>query len=304
MKTIKNILIVVLCGMMIPMLTSCNDKKTAGKADKASTTANTETVIKVTVPPFQKFVVVTSEEGEQLYKEADTNSPTLSRWYEADCESDFCEMIYQWSDQPGREGFELDPYKIASTGNVYPVLDEKGDFYKVCVLNIWCDIESAYIPKASVGDIECAPIKADMLEAENNAVKYCVVKEGKYKDIVLEDNYDELNGESLHVGVLTEGVVATPVVYNIDCTMIPELEETTENMEIEESEGYFSLRYNKSLAVPLEEGYEAYQLDPKKLSPEQIAKIVDKVTTKKPEYVQYMYHIPAQGLQSFYFVTK
>lgn len=304
MKTIKNILIVVLCGMMIPMLTSCNDKKTAGKADKASATANTETVIKVTVPPFQKFVVVTSEEGEQLYKEADSNSPTLSRWYEADCESDFCEMIYQWSDQPGREGFELDPYKIASTGNVYPVLDEKGDFYKVCVLNIWCDIESAYIPKASVGDIECAPIKADMLEAENNAVKYCVVKEGKYKDIVLEDNYDELNGESLHVGVLTEGVVATPVVYNIDCTMIPELEETTENMEIEESEGYFSLRYNKSLAVPLEEGYEAYQLDPKKLSPEQIAKIVDKVTTKKPEYVQYMYHIPAQGLQSFYFVTK
>ena len=304
MKTIKNILIVVLCGMMIPMLTSCNDKKTAGKADKASTTANTETVIKVTVPPFQKFVVVTSEEGEQLYKEADSNSPTLSRWYEADCESDFCEMIYQWSDQPGREGFELDPYKIASTGNVYPVLDEKGDFYKVCVLNIWCDIESAYIPKASVGDIECAPIKADMLEAENNAVKYCVVKEGKYKDIVLEDNYDELNGESLHVGVLTEGVVATPVVYNIDCTMIPELEETTENMQIEESEGYFSLRYNKSLAVPLEEGYEAYQLDPKKLSPEQIAKIVDKVTTKKPEYVQYMYHIPAQGLQSFYFVTK
>lgn len=304
MKTIKNILIVVLCGMMIPMLTSCNDKKTAGKADKASATANTETVIKVTVPPFQKFVVVTSEEGEQLYKEADSNSPTLSRWYEADCESDFCEMIYQWSDQPGREGFELDPYKIASTGNVYPVLDEKGDFYKVCVLNIWCDIESAYIPKASVGDIECAPIKADMLEAENNAVKYCVVKEGKYKDIVLEDNYDELNGESLHVGVLTEGVVATPVVYNIDCTMIPELEETTENMEIEESEGYFSLRYNKSLAVPLEEGYEAYQLDPKKLSPEQIAKIVDKVTTKKPEYVQYMYHIPAQGLLSFYFVTR
>ncbi|MBR3454293.1 MAG: hypothetical protein IKH26_03110 [Bacteroidaceae bacterium] len=304
MKTIKNILIVVLCGMMIPMLTSCSDKKTAGKADTASATANTETVMKVTVPPFQKFVVVTCEEGEQLYKEADTNSPTLSRWYEADCESDFCEMIYQWSDQPAREGFELDPYNIASTGNVYPVLDEKGDFYKVCVLNIWCDIESAYIPKASVGDIECAPIKADMLEAENNAVKYCVVKEGKYKDIVLEDNYDELDGESLHVGVLTEGVVATPVVYHVFCQMIPELEETTENMEIEESEGYFSLRYNKSLAVPLEEGYEAYQLDPKKLSPEQIAKIVDKVTTKKPEYVQYMYHIPAQGLQSFYFITK
>ena len=184
------------------------------------------------------------------------------------------------------------------------MLDEKGDFYKVCVLNIWCDIESAYIPKASVGDIECAPIKADILEAENNAVKYCVVKEGKYKDIVLEDNYDELDGESLHVGVLTEGVVATPVVYHVFCQMIPELEETTENMEIEESEGYFSLRYNKSLAVPLEEGYEAYQLDPKKLSPEQIAKIVDKVMTKKPEYVQYMYHIPAQGLQSFYFVTK
>ena len=282
--------------MLIPVLTTnCNAKKNAEKSETAKETAKKESVIQLALPPFKKFVVVTSPE-EGIYKNADTNSPTLVRWDEADCESDFCEVDYQWSDQPDMKGFELSTDIIASEGRVFPVLGEEGDFYKICILNEWCDIESAYIPKASVGNIECAPIKADQLEAEEDYLKCRVIKEGKYKDIVLIDEYNDLEGECLKVGVLNDGVVANPVDYNIDSFY---LNDQVEDIVINDEEGGISLSFNKNVALATEEGNESYVLDLKKLSDEQIAKIVDTVIKRKPKYVDYMYHIPAQGLQTF-----
>ncbi len=301
MKTIKTKLFVVLGCMLLPITTAnCSDKKTVEKAETTEATAKTENVTTVPSPPYKKFVVVTKE-GGGLHKKADTNSPTLVKWYEADCESDFCETFYLWSNQPGKPGFELDTDIIDYEGRVFPVLGEEGQFYKVCTLNIWCDIESAYISKANVGDIECAPINADQLEAEDNYLKCRVVKDGKYKGFVLIDNYDELEGETLQVGVLNDGYVATPSAYNIDCQMPYDF---NESMQIEEEEGNFKLLYNKSLKVDAEEGEAPEQLDPKKLSPEQVTKIIDMVTRKKPEFMAYMYHFPAMGLQSFYYMAK
>jgi hypothetical protein len=252
------------------------------------------------LPPFQKFVVVTVPD-EGLYKNADLNSPTLIRWDEANCESDFCETAYQWSDEPDKEGFEISTDILTSEDRVFPVLGEEGKFYKVCILSKWCDYESAYIPKACVQDIETSPIKADMLEAEGNYFKCRVVKEGKYKDIVLIDEYNDLEGEMLQVGVLNDGVVAIPVVYYIDSFLISE---QNEGFIINDSDEGITLTYNKSMGKPIEEGYESYQLDLMKLSDEQIAKIVDAVIKKKPEYVNYMYHFPAMGLETFIYMAK
>jgi hypothetical protein len=301
MKVFNNKLLVVLWGVLIPALTAnCSDKKTVEKAETAETTANTESVIKVSSPPFKKFVVVTvSDEG--LFKKADTNSPHLVRWIESDCESDYCENIYQWSDQPGKQGFEISTDIIDCEGRVFPVLGEEGKFYKVSTFTKWCDIESAYILKANVEDIECLPIKADMLEADDIYFKCRVMKDGKYNDIVFVDEYDELEGETLQVGVLNDGIVAIPLVYNIFCQIDSKL---VENLEIKEKEGFFYLYYSKSLALTAEDGEEPHQLDLKKLSTEQIARIVDTVTKKKPEYAEYMYHFPAQGLESFVYKVE
>ncbi|MBO4850112.1 MAG: hypothetical protein J5529_04315 [Prevotella sp.] len=286
------------------MLTAnCTGKKTVEKAETTETTEKTESVMKVASPPFKQFVVVTTEDVG-LYKKADTNSPTLVRWIESECESDFCENFYQWSDQPGKSGYELSPEIIAYESRVFPVLGEEGNFYKVYTLNEWCEIESAYISKDCVGNIESTSIKTDMLEAEDNYLNCRVVKDGKYKDVVFIDEYDELNGENLQVGVLKDGVIAIPSIYNIDCQMLPELEGTSEDLDIKEDEGSFYLNYNKSLSMVAEKEYESYQLNLKKLSPEQLTKIIDTVTTKQPEYVKYMYHFPAQGLQSFYYMAK
>lgn len=309
MKTMKNLFLVLL-GVMIPMLTAnCSDKKTVEKAETTETTAKTESVINVSTPPFKKFVVVTVEdeaEGAPLLKQADNNSPSLQRWLESNCESDFCEQKYQWSDQPRLQGFDLGTDAIACVGRIFPVLGEEGDFYKVCILNKWCDIESAYIPKKCVGDIEMAPIKADMLEKNGDEMnlKCRVLKDGKYKDIFIGDQYDELDGETLQVGVLLNDALAIPVNYSIDCQMIPESEKTTENVEIREEDGNFFIKYNKSLSEIAEEEINARQLDPKKLDDKQIAKIIETVTKKKPEYVEYIYHFPAQGLNSFYYMAK
>ena len=301
MKTIKTRFFIVLCGMLLPLLTAnCSNKKNVDKAETAETTAVEESVIKLALPPFQKFVVVTTPE-EGLYKNADLNSPTLIRWDEADCESDFCEVAYQWSDQPEKAGFELSTDILTSEGRVFPVLGEEGNFYKVCILNRWCDIESAYLPKACVQDIETAPIKADMLESEDNYFKCRVMKDGKYKDVVLIDEYNELEGESLQVGVLKDGVVVTPFAYFIDSYII---NDQNESVVINDSEDGLSLSFNKSVAMPAEDGPNSYRLDLKKLSDDQIAKIVDTVIKRKPEYVNYMYHFPAQGLETFVYMVK
>lgn len=301
MNTIKTRLFVVLWGILVPFLTAnCSDKKTVEKAETAETTTKTESVITVAAPPFQKFVVVTVEE-EALRKKADTNSPNLVRWIESDCESDYCENIYQWSDQPGKQGFELSTDIIACAGKIFPVLGEEGDFYKVSTITRWCEIESAYIPKASVGDIECAPITADMLEADDIYFQCRVMRDGKYKDIVFIEEYNELDGEYIHVGVLNDGVVATPLVYNMYSCLF---DNQKEDLIIDDSEDEITIKYNKSLALPAEEGGEPYQINLKKLSAEQMANIVDKVTKRKPEYVEFMYHFPAQGLESFIYLVK
>lgn len=300
-RTIKTRFLVVLCGMLLAGLTAnCSDKKNAEKATAADTATKTESVINVSLPPFQKFVVVTVEESV-LLKTPSEDSPNLVRWIESDCESDDFENIYQWSDQPGKSGFELSTDIMASAGSVYPVLGEEGDYFKVSTLTKWCDVESAYIPKSDVGDIECAPVKADMLESEDFYLLCRVVKDGKYKDIVLMDENDELAGETLQVGVLKDGVVALPFAYNIDCNLHNDQQE---GILIGETEGSFMLSYNKSLAKATEDGYESYQLDLKKLSMEQIAQIVDTVIKKKPEYTEFMYQFPAQGPKTFVYMSK
>lgn len=304
MKTMRKF-VVVLLGVLIPTLTAnCSNKKNAEKAEIAKTaevSEMNESVIKVSMPPFKKFVMVNVEESA-LYKETDTTSPTLVSWGESDCESDFCEMVYQWSDQPGKEGFELDTDIRVGEGMFYPVLDEEKDFYKVGTLNLWCEIESAYILRKEVKLAETASIKADELEKNKELFydRYRVLRDGKYKGVVLCDALSELSGETLSVGVLVDGVLLTPVVYEIDTYLNTEQQE---GIYIREEEGRFTLSFNKSMDAAGEDDYDP-RLDLQKLSDKQIAEIVETVIKKKPELVRCMYLFPSVGTNNFYYNTK
>ena len=301
----KNRLFLLLGSMILVLTANCTDKKAAEKAQTTEATAETESVIKVGKPEFKKFVVVTDgdeEDGVALLKDADPNSPSLQMWFESDCESDFCEEIFQWSDQPRPQGFDLGTDAIASVGRIFPLLGEKGDYYKVGTLNRWCEIESAYIHKGVVGDIEVKPINAEMLEENTDELgfKCRVLKDGKYKDIVFIDNEDELHGETLQVGVLLDGCIATPVTYSFDCQLDINQQEP---IEIREEGSNLFLKYNESLCVE-SDGDRFNQIDPNKLTDEHINQLVGMVTKKKPEIVECIYHFPAQGLQYFFWNAK
>lgn len=300
----KNCMYVLLGVMFMALTVNCSNKKGVEKTEATETTevaSDTGNVLKVSVPPFTKFVIVTVEE-EGLYKEADKNSPTLVSWGESNCESDYCERIFQWSDQPGKEGFVLDTDIFTYEGKVFPVLGEEGDFYKVCVFNKWCEIESAYIPKASVADIEAVPVNAETFKEKSEGFYFesRVVKEGKYKGVVISDQYSEIDGETLNVGVLVDGALAIPLIYQIDASLNID---QNEDFVIRDEEDSFFINYNNNLkATEGEDG--TFRIDLNKLTDEQIANLVDKVTKKKPDLVEYMYLFPAKGPELFYYKAK
>lgn len=300
----KNSMYVLLGVMFMALTVNCSNKKGVEKTEATEATevaSDTGNVLKVSVPPFTKFVIVTVEE-EGLYKEADKNSPTLVSWGESNCESDYCERIFQWSDQPGKEGFVLDTDIFTYEGKVFPVLGEEGDFYKVCVFNKWCEIESAYIPKASVADIEAVPVNAETFKEKNEGFYFesRVVKEGKYKGVVISDQYSEIDGETLNVGVLVDGALAIPLIYQIDASLNID---QNEDFVIRDEEDSFFINYNNNLkATEGEDG--TFRIDLNKLTDEQIANLVDKVTKKKPDLVEYMYLFPAKGPELFYYKAK
>lgn len=302
MRTMKNCMYVLLGMVFMALTVNCGNKKGAEKAaDAAEVAAETENVLKVSAPPFTKFVVVTADDSG-LYKEAKTDSPTLVSWYESDCESDYCETIYQWSDQPGKEGFELNTDKLTYEGAVYPVLGEEGDFYRVCVLNKWCEIESAYIPKASVADIETGPINAETFKEKSEGFYFetRVVNDGKYKGVVISDQYSEIDGETLSVGVLVDGALATPLINQIDASLNNDLKE---DFVIRDEEGSLYINYSDKLkATEGEDG--TFRIDLNKLTDEQIVKLIEEVMKKKPELVEFMYLFPVKGPELFYYKAK
>ena len=295
-EMMKNIFL-VLMGVLIPMLTAnCSERKTVEKTETTETTAKTGSAINVSASPFKKFVVVTSEEDEPLYKRADTDSPTLMLYEEEGCESEDCGMIYQWSGEPVKPGYKLSSDVLAYVGRILPVLDEEGDFYKVDVINHDFNIKTGYIHKSCVSGIDWEPLNADILEKTSIGVRYRVVKEGKYRDIVFIDNEDELWGETLEVGVLLDGYIATPGSYSFECSQ--NLEQKVP-IEINDKGNDLFLTYGKSLSVILN-GEEFFQLDPLKLTDKQIENLVETVKKKKTEMVKYTYLFPNRRLEYFY----
>ena len=295
MKKMKNRLFLLL-GVLIPMLTAnCSDKKSAEKTEAAETTGVAAGAIildKISIPAFDRFVEVTAE-GTNLYKKADTNSPTLVLW-EEDCmegERDDDSSVFLWSDQPGKDGYDKNT-NIAYKGIIFPVLDEEGDFYKVKVSYNG----NAYIQKSNVKDIKSAPVTVDMIYGPDwyRGTHRLVIKDGKYKNIVLFTLGGErtLTGEELNVGILLDGVVAMPDNYHIDCR---HKEEQKEPLIFKEEDGNIFIDYNDSMA-------KEYELDLKKLSDDDIAKIVETVNKKEPGSTEYIYYFPkSEGLPLYPF---
>ena len=267
-----------LCASL--MLWNCK-----GKAPEGTEQEETDNVLNVTVPQVEKFVVITAEETP-VFKAADESSPHLVNCME-DIESDMAAFQVQWSDEKVPKGYSSSPAS-GYASNVYAVLGEEDNFYKVSILdkdpNWGCDIEVGYIRKADTEEMKPEPVTVELIEtpSEWDWFPTVIKKDGKYKDLVMSIEVNELWGEeTLQIGVLTDGVIVTPeenVVLLAGCNdQAKELD-----FEVDDDPRGALFSYPKSMAKLTEEG-ETMCLDPAKLTDEQIGQILEKMAQRKSD---------------------
>ena len=277
-----------LLGALIPMLLACCTGKKSNEQE-----AEAQPLFDITAPAFDKFVVVADDEGTPVYKEADTSSPMLVYWTE-DIESDMAGVENHWSNEAVKSGYISDSF-VAWPGTVYAVLGEEGDFYKVNILSLYCELEAGFIPKSAVSSINTDPLTADVLEG----IEYCqtkVVREGQYKGLVMVDNADELWGESLELGILLDGCVAYPLCGKMECAN----DKAATDIRLDDQDWGLTLYYPDSLKADADEDAWMETMDPRKLSEEQIGKIYETVKKSPVEKVRYDYYNKARGIWPVY----
>lgn len=296
-------LVMGICASL--MMWNCKGGTSGEQGQNDGDSAAMENPLKVGMPAVEKFVRVTADEGAEVFEYADAESPWRVTWME-DIESDMADILEKWSNEDVPDGYLCDETP-AYAGEVLAVMGEEGDFYKVSIKNRYCEMESGYVKKSEVEDVEPEKVTDEVLKELNETgwIHLRVVKEGKYKGLVLRATMDELEGESFEVGVMLDGVLAFPernfeyIDYN------PEAKELTFN-ESPDAGGYPTyFEYPKSMTHL--GGYDSsLGFNPDKLTDEQIERIVQDMLKRKSEYVKYDYVIPMTegGLRTFWLKSK
>ena len=284
------------------LLWNCKGQTTNGTSEGEDSVVVTKNPLGVGMPDMVKFVRVVADEGTQVFMEADEESPWRVIWME-DLESDMADIVYMWSNQDVPDGYSCDEAP-AYAGDVLAVVGEEGDFYKVSVRNELSMIDFGYVKKADVVDVEAEPLDLDDLLAEIEYIRIRVVKDGKYKGLVLRSIADELQGEKFEVGVLLDNVLAFPEENSAFINYNPDLKELTFAEDIPNYNSPAIFEYPKSMAVQ-SEGY-MEQLDPNKLTDEQIDRIVKTMQKAESEFVKYEFVIPMteSGIRTFWLKSK
>lgn len=295
-----------LCASLI--LWNCKGQNTGGnpEGEAAGDSAQVENPLKVWMPQVEKFVIVRNEEHAEIFKYANVESPWRNRWWE-ECECDNPDVAVKWSDEDVPDNYICEEY-YAMCGTVLAVLGEEGDFYKVSIMQEDCEYEYGFVKKSDVEDAEPAPITEEML-AEMGEMEwgchYRVLKDGKYKGLVLYSQVDELEGESLEVGVMMNGMMAFPTLNTFILECNPNAQEAT--ITEPDQEAFFTgfIYYPKSMSNNPDDEWMSW-LDLNALTDEQIEKIVQMVQQKKSEYVKYEYVFPASvgDIHTFWLKSK
>ena len=289
------------------MFMNCKGQASGGNSDGGAVGDSVQAgnILNVGEPTVEKFVRVVKENSE-IFRYADPESPWLVTWME-DLESDMAIIVDKWSNEDVPDGYSCDE-SFAYPGQVFAVLGEEGDFYKVSIYNDNCDIESGFVKKADVEDVEPETATVDALEeidSEIEGMDMKIFKEGKYKGLVLRVLQDELHGITLEVGVLMNGCLAFPELNRGEIFCDRNVKELTFMGKAKEGELQYYFKYPKSMACwPEQDFMEGFDLD--KLTDEQIGKIVQDMKERKSEFVKYDYLIPGAegGLLSFWMKNK
>ena len=298
----KKIALFVLGCCASLMMWNCKGLPTVGNAS-GEDSALAENPLKVGMPDMVKFVRVVAEEGTEVYMQADKESPWRVLWME-DLESDMADIVYMWSNEDVPDDYRCDEAP-AYAGDVLAVVGEEGDFYKVSIRNDWSMLDFGYVKKADVEDVEAEPMDLDDLLEEIEYIHIRVMKDGKYKGLVLRSIMDELEGEKFEVGVMLDNVLAFPEENAAFIDYDPTVKELTFAADVPNHNSPAYFMYPKSMAYMSEDGYpEGFNLD--KLTDEQIDRIVKDMLRVESEFVKYEFVIPMTegGVRTFWLKSK
>ena len=288
------------------LLWNCKGQTTTGTSEEEDS-VQVDNPLKVAKPTVVKFVRVVADESTEVFMEADAESPWRVIWMEEDSESDMMDVVEKWSNEDVPDGYSCDEAP-AYAGTVLAVLGEEGDFYKVSIRNELCFMEAGYVKKADVADVEPEKLtdeEMEELEGDMDWIHLRMVKEGKYKGLVLRCILDELKGECFDVGVMLDGVLAFPEENSVFIDYSPDVQELTFMGSVQDGQLPFYFQYPKSMARWSEDDYpQGFDLD--KLTDEQIERIVQDMLKQESEYVKYDFLIPMTegGVMTFWLKSK
>lgn len=186
-------------------------------------------------PKWEQFVKVNAVDV-MLFKEADTNSPNLKLAVER---LDGCmpgeKMLWEGEKVP--RGYDANNYPVENNA-VFPVLDESDEWYRVYIGT--GEIREAYLQKKYCEEVKPEPITKDIIDKviSHDYQTHKLVEKGEFANLYLERYMDEMgDGETVSVGVLTDGCIVMPNV----CHFYPVKKDSTETDMRNTSE---SLEYN------------------------------------------------------------
>lgn len=300
----KNFSFIALGLFVSLMMWNCKGQTTGDNStDGTDSVVATENPLKVGMPDMVKFVRVVADESTEVHMEADEESPWRVLWME-DLESDMADIVYMWSNEDVPDGYRCDEAP-AYAGDVLAVVGEEGDFYKVSIRNELSMLNFGYVKKADVEDVEAEPMNLDDLLEEIEYIHIRVVKDGKYKGLVLRSIMDELQGDKFEVGVLLNNVLAFPEENSFFIEYDPDVKELTFAADVPNNNTPNYFTFPKSMAFIGENGYPE-GFDPNKLTDEQIDRIVKDVMKAESEFVKYEFVIPMTegGVRTFWLKSK
>ena len=174
---------------------------------------SSENVLGVKVPKIESFVLVTNEDGADIYKSASADSPWRVIWLEDDEEEGEVQVDVTWSDKKAPSKYKVER-DVEYEGSCLLLLGEEGDFWKVNIYRDYApNLVVGYIKKADTKVAAFEPLTADMIKAPNNEkLSPTVVKtSGKFAGLVMDIGSDEAWGEEwIDVGVLVNGMIVSP----------------------------------------------------------------------------------------------
>lgn len=280
----KNILTLTAAVLLCTMLAACGGDKGLNNP------------LNVEAPAWQQFAHPKGN-NKPLYKEATENSPVLKVAI-APSDGDSYETKIFWSDEKGPRGWYAESW-IVNDNDVYPILGEEGDFYKLYVFNEVVGAKEAYAKKTDFDIVKPIALTQEIIDSIGKTEIRCdnIIKEGELQNLCFssfEGDYDE--PPFVTMGQLCGNCIIYPRINTAYLNVVTDKAPITFT-KTEDNESYTLNVGEDQLYQP--NSTSAIIFDTKKLSEELIKQMYNDLKQDGAEIKEVLYYIPEVNKERF-----